>query len=141
MAQRDHGGSILHDQPVFFTDVISREFERSGAGQAGRATNEQRAGPRHAPGLPRTLLAWVSRDCLESKLHGIHLDSLEKKIGTASTFGELVFRVFGAIAHFEHRRISECTRDGMASARKRDRHLGRPRLKKAAGPAVAQHLR
>ncbi|MER9223408.1 recombinase family protein [Mesorhizobium sp. M0644] len=40
----------------------------------------------------------------------IDLLSLEEKIDTSSAAGELVFRVFGAIAHFERRLISERTR-------------------------------
>ena len=47
---------------------------------------------------------------------------------TTSAAGELVFHVFGAIAHFERRLISERTRDGIAAARKRGRRPGRPPL-------------
>ncbi len=60
---------------------------------------------------------------------GIHLVSLEERIDTASAAGELVFHVFGAIAHFERRLIVECTLDGVAAARKRGRHQGRPYTK------------
>jgi len=48
---------------------------------------------------------------------GIALLSLEEKIDTSSAAGELIFHVFGAIAHFERRLISERTRDGIAAAR------------------------
>ena len=51
------------------------------------------------------------------KERGIALLSLEEKIDTSSAAGELVFHVFGAIAHFERRLISERTRDGIAAAR------------------------
>ena len=37
-----------------------------------------------------------------------------------------MFHVFGSIAHFERRLISERTRDGIAAARKRGRTPGRP---------------
>ena len=57
-----------------------------------------------------------------------HLVSLEERIDTTSPVGELVFHVFGAIAHFERRLISERTRDGIAAARKRGRKPGRPAL-------------
>ena len=60
------------------------------------------------------------------KAHDIHLVSLEERIDTTSAAGELVFHVFGAIAHFERRLISERTRDGIAAARKRGRRPGRP---------------
>ena len=59
---------------------------------------------------------------------GIHLVSLEERLDTSSAAGELVFHVFSSIAHFERRLISERTRDGIAAARKRGRHPGRPPL-------------
>lgn len=40
----------------------------------------------------------------------IALLSLEEKIDTSSAAGELIFHVFGAIAHFERRLISERTK-------------------------------
>ncbi|MCY3878380.1 MAG: recombinase family protein [Rhodobacteraceae bacterium] len=62
------------------------------------------------------------------KGRGIHLSSLEERIDTSSAAGELVFHVFGAIAHFERRLISERTREGIASARRRGSQPGRPPL-------------
>ena len=47
----------------------------------------------------------------------VDLLSLEEKIDTSSAAGELIFHVFGAIAHFERRLISERTKDGVAAAR------------------------
>jgi DNA invertase Pin-like site-specific DNA recombinase len=58
----------------------------------------------------------------------INLVSLEEKLDTSSAAGELVFHVFGAIAHFERRLISERTKDGIAAARKRGKNPGRPKL-------------
>ena len=52
--------------------------------------------------------------------------SLEEKIDTSSAAGELVFHVFGAIAHFERRLIGERTRDGLDAARQRGSKPGRP---------------
>ena len=60
------------------------------------------------------------------KSRGIHLASLEERIDTSSAAGELVFHVFGAIAHFERRLISERTREGLAAARRRGSRPGRP---------------
>ena len=45
------------------------------------------------------------------KAREINLISLEERIDTTSAAGELVFHVFGAIAHFERRLISERTKD------------------------------
>jgi len=72
------------------------------------------------------------RELLETvdglKARGNHLVSLEESLDTSSAAGELVFHVFGAIAHFERRLISERTRDGIAEARRRGRQSGRPPL-------------
>jgi len=62
------------------------------------------------------------------KERGISLFSLEEKINTASAAGELVFHVFGAIAHFEQRLIAERTKDGIAAARARGKRPGRQPL-------------
>jgi DNA invertase Pin-like site-specific DNA recombinase len=59
---------------------------------------------------------------------GIALLSLEERIDTASAAGELVFHVFGAIAHFERRLIAERTKDGIAAARVRGKRPGRQPL-------------
>jgi DNA invertase Pin-like site-specific DNA recombinase len=59
---------------------------------------------------------------------GIDLLSLEEKIDTGSAAGELVFHVFGAIAHFERRLIAERTKDGIAAARARGKRPGRQPL-------------
>jgi DNA invertase Pin-like site-specific DNA recombinase len=58
----------------------------------------------------------------------IALLSLEEKIDTSSAAGELVFHVFGAIAHFERRLISERTKDGIAAARAKGKRPGRQPL-------------
>jgi DNA invertase Pin-like site-specific DNA recombinase len=62
------------------------------------------------------------------KNRGIALLSLEEKIDTSSAAGELVFHVFGAIAHFERRLIAERTKDGIAAARVRGKLPGRQPL-------------
>ena len=64
------------------------------------------------------------------KSRNIGLMSLEEKIDTSSAAGELIFHVFGAIAHFERRLISERTKDGIASARLKGKIPGRPNLDK-----------
>jgi DNA invertase Pin-like site-specific DNA recombinase len=62
------------------------------------------------------------------KANTIGLMSLEEKIDTSSAAGELVFHVFGAIAHFERRLIAERTKDGINAARLKGKKLGRPGL-------------
>ena len=58
----------------------------------------------------------------------IALRSLEEKIDTSSAAGELIFHVFGAIAHFERRLIAERTKDRIAAARARGKRPGRQPL-------------
>lgn len=64
------------------------------------------------------------------KANKIGLMSLEEKIDTSSAAGELIFHVFGAIAHFERRLISERTKDGIYAARLKGKKPGRPGLDK-----------
>ena len=109
-----------------FVDVISgRQFERPGLSEL---IDHARPGD----SLCVTRLGRSLKELLETvenlKAHDIHLVSLEESIDTTSAAGELVFHVFGAIAHFERRLISERTRDGIAAARKRGRRPGRPAL-------------
>jgi DNA invertase Pin-like site-specific DNA recombinase len=59
------------------------------------------------------------------KERDIDFVSLEEKIDTSSAASELVFHVFGAIAHFERRLIAERTRDGIAAARDKGKVPGR----------------
>jgi DNA invertase Pin-like site-specific DNA recombinase len=70
------------------------------------------------------------------KMRGIALLSLEEKIDTSSAAGELIFHVFGAIAHFERRLISERTKDGIAAARAKGKQPGRQPLDQGKVEAV-----
>lgn len=65
-------------------------------------------------------------DTLKSR--AVALQSLEERLDTSSAAGELIFHVFGAIAHFERRLIAERTRDGLTAAAARGRRPGRPAL-------------
>ena len=112
-----------------FTDVASgRRSERPGlAALIDHARPGDRLCITRLDRLGRTL-----KELLETvdglKARGIHLVSLEERLDTSSAADELVFHVFGSIAHFEARLISERIRDGIAEARKRGRQPGRPPL-------------
>lgn len=57
---------------------------------------------------------------------GISFMSLQEAIDTSTPGGNLVFQIFGALAEFERNLIRERTLAGLAAARARGRHGGRP---------------
>lgn len=60
------------------------------------------------------------------RARGLALYSLEERIDTNGPGGELTLHLFGALAQFERSLISARTRDGLAAARARGVHTGRP---------------
>ncbi len=113
-----------------FEDVISgRTFERPGlAALLDYARSGDTLAVIRLDRLGRSLKELLETvDTLKAKK--INLASFEERIDTSSAAGELVFHVFGAIAHFERRLISERTKDGLANARKYGRYPGRPPLR------------
>lgn len=112
-----------------FEDVVSgKQFDRPGL---SALTDYARPGD----SLAITRLDRLGRslkELLETveklKEQNIGLISLEERIDTTSAAGELIFHVFGAIAHFERRLISERTKDGIKAARALGRKPGRPPL-------------
>jgi DNA invertase Pin-like site-specific DNA recombinase len=58
---------------------------------------------------------------------GIHFQSLQETIDTASATGKLVFHLMAAMAQFERDLIRERTNAGLAAARARGRNGGRPK--------------
>lgn len=62
----------------------------------------------------------------ELERRGVALVSLTESIDTSTPGGKLVFHVFGALAEFERDLIRERTLAGLAAARARGRHGGRP---------------
>jgi len=69
---------------------------------------------------------------------GAGFQSLTDGIDTTTNSGKLVFHIMGALAEFERDLIRERTRAGMKAAKKRGKHMGRPR---AMSPAQVQHMR
>src|SRR6056297_3368803 len=72
---------------------------------------------------------------------GAGFRSLAEDIDTTTPAGRLVFHVFASIAQFERERISERTREGLASARKRGRIGGRPPALSAAQKVEVRRMR
>lgn len=72
---------------------------------------------------------------------GAGFRSLAEDIDTTTPAGRLVFHVFASIAQFERERISERTKEGLASARKRGRIGGRPPALSAERRAEVRRMR
>jgi DNA invertase Pin-like site-specific DNA recombinase len=137
-------------------DVAGQELRLRQAGAIRVFTDVRSGRSMHRPGLGALLdytrrgdtLAVVRLDRLGRSLaellatvamlkeRGVALLSLEEKIDTSSAAGELVFHVFGAIAHFERRLIAERTRDGIAAARAKGKHPGRQPLDRERAEAA-----
>ena len=64
----------------------------------------------------------------EFRALGIDFVSLHEGVDTSTPNGRLVFGIFASIAEFERELIRDRVRSGLALARSRGRHLGRPRI-------------
>ncbi len=73
--------------------------------------------------------------------HGAGFRSLTEDIDTTTSAGRLTFHVFASIAQFKRERISERTREGLASGRKRGRIGGRPPALFASQKDEARRMR
>jgi DNA invertase Pin-like site-specific DNA recombinase len=60
-------------------------------------------------------------------VRGAGFTSLSESIDTTTAGGALIFHMMGALAEFEHALIVERVNAGIASAKKRGKHVGRPR--------------
>src|SRR3954452_8384165 len=67
----------------------------------------------------------------ELKRRCVQLRSVNEGIDTTTIGGELLFHLFGSIAHFERNLIKERTRAGLASAKAKGKVGGRPPAMKA----------
>lgn len=59
---------------------------------------------------------------------GVNLVSLKEAIDTNTSTGKLLFPLMSAIAQFERDTIADRTREGLRSARARDKTSGRPKM-------------
>ena len=71
---------------------------------------------------------------------GVDLIVLDQQIDTSTPAGRLLFNMLAAIGEFERDLIAERTKDGIAAARRRGRHPGRPRALGRAQVARARRL-
>src|ERR1700730_16967027 len=65
------------------------------------------------------------------ELHRLRIDfvSLKQDLDSTSPSGKLLFQLLGAFAEFEHQLIRSRIVSGMAAARAKGRHVGRPALR------------
>jgi DNA invertase Pin-like site-specific DNA recombinase len=71
---------------------------------------------------------------------GIAFRSLTEQIDTSTPGGRLIFHVFGALAEFERDLIMERSSAGLAAARARGRHGGRPTVMTPQKLAIAREM-
>jgi DNA invertase Pin-like site-specific DNA recombinase len=139
-AQRD---ALLTDscERVFEEKVSSREAER-------KALREAFDYCRKGDVLVVTSLDRLGRSLRELidlvgelEKRAIGFKSLKENLDTSSAGGRLVFHVFASIAEFEWELIRERTMAGLASARARGRHGGRPRALDEGKAKLARRLK
>jgi len=66
----------------------------------------------------------------ELRKKGVGLISIKEAIDTTGASGKLILTIFAGLAEFERATIRERQREGIASAKKRGKHLGRPKAAK-----------
>jgi DNA invertase Pin-like site-specific DNA recombinase len=71
---------------------------------------------------------------------GVGFRSLTEGIETETSGGRLVFHLFACLAEFEREVVRERTRAGLAAARSRGRHGGRPALMDEKKAALARRM-
>lgn len=81
-------------------------------------------------------LARSTRDLLRivDELRGkkVGLVSLKENIDTETPHGRFILQVFAALSELERESIKERQKEGIEAARRRGKHLGRPRIKPPA---------
>jgi DNA invertase Pin-like site-specific DNA recombinase len=74
----------------------------------------------------------------ELQERGVHFLAITQGIDTNTAVGRMIFGQLAVFAEYERSLISERTRAGMASAKKRGVHVGRPRMSKNMKKALSE---
>ncbi|PZS12457.1 MAG: hypothetical protein DLM64_04845 [Solirubrobacterales bacterium] len=122
----DRASGALVDRPE-----LARAIDHLRAGDTLVVWKLDRLG-RSLRHLIDTVTALAERD--------IGFRSLRESIDTTTPGGRLVFHVFGALAEFERELIRERTNAGLAAARARGRHGGRPAVMTAEKTTIARQM-
>ena len=70
------------------------------------------------------------RQAEQLRERGVEFQILSLNVDTGTPAGELVFTVMAAFAQYERQCLIQRTKEGMAAARRRGKHIGRPRKNK-----------
>lgn len=157
-----NNGNNLRDHPLMIgyarvsTDVQRMDLQMDALKQAGcdhifadhgiSGASTDRPGLQQAMDMLQkgdTLVVWrldrLGRSLVNLVEHvsdlgeqGVEFRSLTESIDTSSSGGKLLFHMIAALAEFERSLISERTKAGMAAAKLRGKHVGRPRRSKPA---------
>ncbi|MBO9399130.1 recombinase family protein [Shimia sp. R9_2] len=65
---------------------------------------------------------------IELRNRGVFFQALTQGIDTNNAAGRMLYGLLAVFAEFEREQISDRTKAGMAAAKKRGKHVGRPRL-------------
>ncbi len=71
-----------------------------------------------------TVDALLEADKLRER--GVEFQIVTLNVDTATPSGELIYTVMAAFAQFERKNLIKRTKEGMAAARRRGKHIGRP---------------
>lgn len=115
----DHGASGARDSRPGLTTMMAAVRRRRISAVACTKLDRLARSTRHLCELIEELEAL-----------GVDLVVLDQAIDTSTPTGKLVFHVLGAVAEFERELIRERVRAGMAAAKRRGKHVGRPGMKR-----------
>lgn len=129
----------LHNYATARKLIIHREYvdEISGAKDSRPALDAMMADARRR--CFDTIVVWKIDRLGRSTIHllnvltelqilGVAFVSLQEAIDTTTPAGKMVFTFLGAVAEFERSIIRERVKSGMAAAKRRGQHCGRPKM-------------